>query len=192
MRVTIFRLCRSTRLMRTCLSCSTSRSRRAPTLARSGGSVWRAEARNGWDRCARMWRGRHSSRHRGLKIKRRPTRHRGRCLGTCRKEKPGCLSDSVCDSDHLRLCGWPRACVVSIGPLGEKMGGKRGYSTSTWYILLANLCASWHVRKYWLETPGSEHDLPRWKQDDGDREDRRADEPHVRVEKWFSLGQAVC
>ncbi len=72
------------------------------------------------------------------------------------------------------------------------MGGKRGYSTSTWYILLANLCASWHVRKYWLETPGSEHDLPRWKQDDGDREDRRADEPHVRVEKWFSLGQAVC
>jgi hypothetical protein len=73
----------------------------------------------------------------------------------------------------------------------EDWGGNEGTVLVHGISYSRTLCASRHVRKYRLETPGSEPDLPRWKQDDGDREDRRADEPHVRVEKWFSFGQAV-
>jgi Tetratricopeptide repeat len=77
------RPCRSILSMPTCLSYSTSHSKRALTPARSRDSG-RAEGRSGRIRCARKRRLSRSSGRRGRE-RRRPRRHRGLCLGTCRR-----------------------------------------------------------------------------------------------------------
>ena len=121
-----FRPCRLTRLMRTCLSCSTSRSKRMPTLVHSRDSAERTEARSGWARCARTRRARRSSgRPGGLKIKKgRASRRRARCLGICKRVNPGCHLDSLVWVLLLWSYFW--APARSIGPLQVMMMGNEG------------------------------------------------------------------
>ena len=143
--IPFFRPCRLTRLMRTCSSCSTSHSKRAPMPVRSRDSVERAEARNGRARCARTRRARRSSGRRGVrKIKIRKGKEKGRanrrrhvrCLGTCKRVNLGCRLDSFYRRSCVPFWSIPGSPALvdgdahvfhSLRPLRGMMMGERGY-----------------------------------------------------------------
>lgn len=81
------RLCRLTRSTHTYSSCSTSRSKRALTLAHSRGSVERAGPRSGQVRCVHMPPASHNTREYGLR-RRRQRHHRGQYSETCKMARP--------------------------------------------------------------------------------------------------------